>query len=136
MTEHRQDSLKLVNYISKSDKTINTEVYENVDHTKSTEVETQSSKKPKKKSKIKTTFNSVFRSLRSGADKLLTNFLSSGNYNRFIIATSAATAAVKRSSITDTDEEDDEKCNITPFRCGPQLTISLGEYTQILYLLL
>ena len=76
---------------------------------------------------MKSTFNTVFRSLRSRADKLLTNFLSSGNYNRLIIATSAATAAVKRSSITDTEEEEEnDKCGGSPFQCGPHLTVSLG----------
>ena len=76
---------------------------------------------------MKSTFNTVFRSLRSRADKLLTNFLSSGNYNRLIIATSAATAAVKRSSITDTEEEEEyEKSSGSPFHCGPHLTVSLG----------
>ena len=86
-----------------------------------------STKSTKRKNRMKSTFNSVFRSLRSRADKLLTNFLSSGNYNRLIIATSAATAAVKRSSITDTEEDDDDKYNITSFHCGPQLTVSLGK---------
>ena len=82
--------------------------------------------KPKKKNKVKSTINNVFRSLRSRADKLLTNFLSSGNYNRLIIATSAATAAVKRSSITDTEEDDGEN---NSFHCGPQITVSLGRIT-------
>ena len=80
---------------------------------------------------MKVTFDNVFRSLRSGADKLLANFLSSGNYNRLMIATSAATAAMKRSSITDTDDEDEDKhSNATSFRCGPQLTVSLGKYLK------
>ena len=82
---------------------------------------------PKKKNKVKSTINNVFRSLRSRADKLLTNFLSSGNYNRLIIATSAATAAVKRSSITDTEEDDGEN---NSFHCGPQITVSLGKVTS------
>ena len=83
---------------------------------------------PKKKNKVKSTINNVFRSLRSRADKLLTNFLSSGNYNRLIIATSAATAAVKRSSITDTEEDDGEN---NSFHCGPQITVSLGKVTSL-----
>ena len=77
---------------------------------------------------MKSTINNVFRSLRSRADKLLTNFLSSGNYNRLIIATSAATAAVKRSSITDTEEDDGEN---NSFHCGPQITVSLGKVTSL-----
>ena len=84
--------------------------------------------KPKKKNKVKSTINNVFRSLRSRADKLLTNFLSSGNYNRLIIATSAATAAVKRSSITDTEGDDGEN---NSFHCGPQITVSLGKVTSL-----
>ena len=84
-------------------------------------------KTSKKKSKIKSTFNSVFRSFRSKADRLLTNILSSGNYNRLIIATSAATAAVKRSSITDTEEDETDKCNNSSFQCGPHLSVSLGK---------
>ena len=84
--------------------------------------------KPKKKKGIRSTFNNVFRTLRSRADKLLTNFLSSGNYNRLIIATSTATAAVKRSSITDAEEDDDDEYNVASFHCGPQLTVSLGKY--------
>ena len=84
-------------------------------------------KTSKKKSKIKSTFNTVFRSFRSRADKLLTNILSSGNYNRLIIATSAGTAAVKRSSITDTEEDETDKCNNSSFQCGPHLTVSLGK---------
>ena len=75
--------------------------------------------KLKKKSKMKSAFNSVLRSLKSGADKLLTNFLSSGNYNRLIIATSAV-AAGARSSLEDSeDDEDGGTFGSTNFRCGP-----------------
>ena len=104
------------------------EVFRQVEKiSKSSDEEDNCAKTSKKKSKMKSTFNTVFRSLRSRADKLLTNFLSSGNYNRLIIATSAATAAVKRSSITDTEEEEEnEKCGGSPFQCGPHLTVSLG----------
>ena len=105
-----------------------TEVSKHVEKiSKPSEEETNCAKTSKKKSKMKSTFNTVFRSLRSKADRLLTNFLSSGNYNRLIIATSAATAAVKRSSITDTEEEDNDKCTNSSFQCGPHLTVSLGK---------
>ena len=105
-----------------------TEVCRHIDKiAKSADGEENIVKTSKKKSKIKSTFNTVIRSFRSRADKLLTNILSSGNYNRLIIATSAATAAVKRSSITDTEEEEEyEKYSGTPFHCGSHLTVSLG----------
>ena len=105
----------------------NTSLMKSADETNESYITKSSS--TKRKNKMKSTFNSVFRSLRSRADKILTNFLSSGNYNRLIIATSAATAAVKRTS--DTDEEDDGgKCNVSSssFHCGTQLTVSLGTY--------
>ena len=105
-----------------------TEVCRHIDKiAKSADEEENIVKTSKKKSKIKSTFNTVFRSFRSRADKLLTNILSSGNYNRLIIATSAATAAVKRSSITDTEEDETDKCNNSSFQCGPHLTVSLGK---------
>ena len=108
----------------------NTMLVKSADETK--ECFTTKSSSAKRKNKMKSTFNSVFRSLRSRADKLLTNFLSSGNYNRLIIATSAATAAVKRTS--DTEEEDEEgkfNTSSSSFHCGPQLTVSLGTYKVI-----
>ena len=135
-TESRSDSSKLVNFINRSDKIVNTEVWGHFNSPKSTEIEEYTFATQKKKSKMKVTFDNVFRSLRSGADKLLTNFLSSGNYNRLIIATSAATAAMKRSSITDTDDEDEDKHpNATSFRCVPQLTVSLGKYLRFFFII-
>ena len=93
---------------------------------------TAKSSSAKRKNKMKSTFNSVFRSLRSKADKLLTNFLSSGNYNRLIIATSAATAAVKRTSDTEEEDEEDKfNTSSSSFHCGPELTVSLGTYKVI-----
>ena len=112
---------------SSRDKTSTVEVFGNFDSLISTELDNESSKKSKKKSKIKSTFNSVLRSIRSGADKLLANFLSSGNYNRLIIATSAAMGVAKRTSIPDSYDEDGEIINGGTFGCGPQLTLSVGK---------
>ena len=76
---------------------------------------------------MKVTFDNVFRSLRSGADKLLTNFLSSGNYNRLIIATSSAMGVAKGASITDSYDDAGEIINGGTFGRGPQLTQSVGK---------
>ena len=126
--ETRKDSYNISTYVRKNCEKNSSEVFRQVEKiSKSSDEEDNCAKTSKKKSKMKSTFNTVFRSLRSRADKLLTNFLSSGNYNRLIIATSAATAAVKRSSITDTEEEEEnEKASGSPFHCGPHLTVSLG----------
>ena len=111
---------------SSRDKTSTIEIFGNLDSRISADLDKES-KKSKKKSKIKSTFNSVLRSIRSGADKLLTNFLSSGNYNRLIMATSAAMGAAKGNTITDADDEDSKIINGGTFGCGPQLTLSLGK---------
>ena len=111
---------------SSKDKTSTVEVFGNFDSLISADLDKES-KKSKKKSKIKSTFNSVLRSIRSGADKLLANFLSSGNYNRLIIATSAAMGVAKRTSIPDSYDEDGEIINGGTFGCGPQLTLSVGK---------
>ena len=126
--EARNDSFNISSYVRKNCDKSSSEVFRQVEKiSKPSDEEDNCAKTSKKKNKMKSTFNTVFRSLRSRADKLLTNFLSSGNYNRLIIATSAATAAVKRSSITDTEEEEEnEKSCGSPFQCGPHLTVSLG----------
>ena len=107
---------------SSRDKISTVEVFGNLDSLTSSDLD-KTSKKSKKKSKIKSTFNSVLRSIRSGADKLLANFLSSGNYNRLIIATSSAMGVAKNTSITDAYDEDGEIINGFTFGCGPQLTV-------------
>lgn len=124
-TEYRTGIVRWTKSSSSRDKTSTVEMFGNLDSLTSIDHDKES-KKSKKNSKIKSTFNSVLRSIRSGADKLLTNFLSSGNYNRLIIATSAAMGVAKGSAISDADDKDGKIINGSTFGCGPQLTLSLS----------
>jgi len=72
--ETRNDTFNISNYVRKNCDKNTTEVSKHVEKiSKPSEEETNFAKTSKKKSKMKSTFNTVFRSLRSKADRLLTN---------------------------------------------------------------